>query len=164
VDLCCINNIRWSIVLLWTRIQQFFLEKNPRWRRFLSNLCQLLFALNYSKLRFSQKSLLRFVEAQNTPNPRFTRHFFTRFSDNTVEKMQPNHRLLKYLRHLGFVFKAQKSIRIYHLMLVIQHKTTKRFFTTYRHGLQGEESSGEELSEEKNLPTKNSPKRRIFRR
>jgi hypothetical protein len=25
-----------------------------------------------------------------TPNPRFTRHFFARFSDNTVEKLQPN--------------------------------------------------------------------------
>jgi hypothetical protein len=48
------------------------------------------------------------------------------------------HCLLKYRRHLGFfskkfdgfVLRAQKSIRIDHLMLQKQRGTTKRFFPT----------------------------------
>jgi hypothetical protein len=47
-------------------------------------------------------------------------------------------------------------------MLLIQHKSTKRFFTTQRHGLLGEESTGEELSQAKKHRAMNSPRRRIF--
>jgi hypothetical protein len=43
-----------------------FLEKNPRWRRYLSKLRKLGFGLKFSKTEIFQKFLLRFVQPSNT--------------------------------------------------------------------------------------------------
>jgi hypothetical protein len=84
----CVEKNRFVVLcffVLWTRIRQFFFWKNPRWgRSYLSKLWKLLVPSIFQKMRFSQKILLRFVEAQNTKKS--WRTFFDKTQNGSVNQ------------------------------------------------------------------------------